>query len=75
MAEGRVPWSVWALGLPGVACLLLGMGLLAGVGSGFHPLLQASGAELVLIVSGVALLGTAGFPLVLARLADKDEAA
>ena len=50
-------------------------GLLAGFGAELHPLLQESGAGLVLIVSGVALVGSAAFPLVLAELAAKDDPA
>ena len=52
---------------------LTGALLLAGFGAGLHPLLQESGAGLVMIVSGVALVGSAAFPLVLAELAAKDK--
>ena len=53
--------------------LAAGALLLAGFGAGLHPLLQESGAGLVMIVSGVALVGSAAFPLVLAELAAKDK--
>ena len=64
--------GAWLLGIPGLACLIAGLLLLAGYGEGLHPLLQESGAGLVLVVSGVALVGSAAFPLVLAELAAKD---
>ena len=60
------------MGIPGLACLAAGLLLLAGFGADLHPLLEESGAGLVLLVSGVALLGSAAFPLVLAELAAKD---
>ena len=72
MALKRLPAGAWLLGIPGLACLIAGLLLLAGFGEGLHPLLQESGAGLVLIVSGVALVGSAAFPLVLAELAAKD---
>lgn len=72
MGLKRLPAGAWLLGLPGVACLLGGVALLAGFGEELHPLLQESGAGLVLLVSGVALVGSAAFPLVLAELAAKD---
>ncbi|MEN9428145.1 MAG: hypothetical protein RLZZ220_2494, partial [Pseudomonadota bacterium] len=61
------------LGVPGLLCFAAGALLLAGFGAGLHPLLQESGAGLVMIVSGVALVGSAAFPLVLAELAAKDK--
>ena len=66
MALKRLPAGAWLLGMPGLLCLV------AGFGAGLHPLLQESGAGLVMIVSGVALVGSAAFPLVLAELAAKD---
>lgn len=74
MALKRLPAGAWLMGIPGLACLIAGLLLLAGFGEGLHPLLQESGAGLVLIVSGVALVGSAAFPLVLAELAAKDKA-
>lgn len=74
MALKRLPAGAWLMGIPGLLCLLAGALLLAGLGTDLHPLLQESGAGLVLIVSGVALVGSAAFPLVLAELAAKDDA-
>lgn len=73
MALKRLPVGAWLLGVPGLLCLIAGVVLLAGLGVDLHPLLQESGAGLVLLVSGVALVGSAAFPLVLAELAAKDE--
>ena len=68
----NLPLSVWLLGLPGLVCLV-GSLVLAMVDLGqVHPLLDGAGAALALAVSGVALLGSAGFPLVLDRLARAD---
>ena len=72
MRRKRLPAGAWLLGLPGLACLVVGLLLLAGFGVEQHPLLQESGAGLVLLVSGVALVGSAAFPLVLAELAVRD---
>ena len=72
MALKRLPAGAWLLGIPGLACLAAGLVLLAGLGADLHPLLQESGAGLVLLVSCVALLGSAAFPLVLAELAARD---
>ena len=72
MALKRLPAGAWLMGIPGLACLAAGLLLLAGFGTGLHPLLEESGAGLVLLVSGVALLGSAAFPLVLAELAARD---
>lgn len=68
----RVPLASWLLGLPGALALLAGGLLLAVDNSQLPPLLAEPGAALVLIVSAVALLGSAGFPFVLARLAARD---
>ncbi len=70
----NIPLSAWLLGIPGTLCLLSGAVLLAGDFHTLHPLLADAGAGIVLIVSGIALLGSAGFPLVLSRLAAGDEA-
>ncbi|QID19695.1 hypothetical protein G3580_02600 [Nitrogeniibacter mangrovi] len=62
------------MGLSGLTCLLFGLALLLGIGTGLHPLLGSSGAGLAIVVSGVALVGSAGFPLVIARLTAQEEA-
>lgn len=66
------PISVWLMGVPGAACALFGLALLAGIGTGLHPLLANSGAGLAILVSGIALIGSAGFPLAFARLTARD---
>ena len=68
-----MPLAAWLLGVPGLLCLGAALALLAGFGADLHPLLGESGAGLVLLVSGIALLATAAFPLVLARLAAQDQ--
>lgn len=72
MGLKRLPVGAWLLGIPGLLCLIAGGLLLVGLEADLHPLLQESGAGLVLLVSGVALVGSAAFPLVLAELAAKD---
>ena len=64
MALKRLPAGAWLMGIPGLACLAAGLLLLAGFGTDLHPLLEESGAGLV--------LGSAAFPLVLAELAARD---
>ncbi|NMG33848.1 hypothetical protein GRF61_05210 [Azoarcus sp. TTM-91] len=68
-----IPLSAWLLGIPGLLCLLAGFALLVGDFSASHPILAEAGTALALIVSAVALLGSAAFPVVLARLAREDE--
>ncbi|MCB1916745.1 MAG: hypothetical protein KDG52_13650 [Rhodocyclaceae bacterium] len=52
----------------GIATLLAGLAVMAGLGDGLHPLLAMPGAGLALVVSAVALLASAAFPIVIARL-------
>ncbi|MCB1895439.1 MAG: hypothetical protein H6945_12860 [Zoogloeaceae bacterium] len=56
----------------GITTLVAGVAVMAGPGRQWHPLLAASRAGLALIVSAVALIGSAAFPIVLARLAAED---
>lgn len=70
-----LPLSTWLLGTPGLVCLIAGLVLAAGDFSRYHPMLAEPGTAIVLIVSAVALLGSAAFPAVLKRLADQDQAA
>jgi hypothetical protein len=59
----------------GVVCLLAGIAALAGLLNGVHPLFNDGlAAGLALIVSAVALILTAAFPLVLRRLAEREGA-
>ena len=67
-----IPLTAWLLGLPGLACLAAGVVLLAFDLGALHPLLGGAGAGLALLVSAIALLGSAAFPLVLRRLAERD---
>lgn len=75
MNTHNIPLSVWLLGIPGLICIVAGIVLLAGDFQRIHPLLGGAGAGLAAFVSGIALIGSAGFPLALSRLAARDEAA
>ncbi|WP_240794489.1 hypothetical protein [Azoarcus sp. DD4] len=70
-----LPLSAWLLGLPGLVCLAAGIALVAGDFGGIHPILAEPGTGLALIVSAIALLGSAAFPVALAHLARRDAAA
>jgi len=60
------------MGIPGLLCLLAG-GVLMGSDLGhIHPLLAETGSGLALLVSGIALLGSAAFPVALRRLSLQD---
>ena len=67
-----VPVATWLIGLPGLVCLAGGLTLIVGDFGHLHPILAESGTGIVLVVSAIALLGTAAFPLVLRRLAAAD---
>lgn len=67
-----IPLAAWLLGLPGIACLTAGAALLVGDFGAYHPILAEPGTGLALLVSALALLGSAAFPVVLARLAHGD---
>jgi hypothetical protein len=71
--RASLPFSALALATLGLPCLAYGAALLFGVGSFGHPLLAEPGAGLALAVTGVALIGSAGFPFVLRRLANAEE--
>lgn len=68
----RTPRAALLLVAAGMLCSLLGLLLAVGVGRTLHPLLAADGADVVLVVSGVALASSGLFPVVLARLAARD---
>lgn len=68
----RYPFSFVALCLLGLAATLPGLASLAGVGGLIHPVLDDPMAGLAFIVSALALFGSAGFPLVLARLREQE---
>ena len=69
----RVPWLAWFMALCGAATTVFGLALMFGAGRDWHPLLAEDGAGVVFLVSGIALAGSAAFPLVLRRLASADE--
>lgn len=63
------------MALCGIAAALFGLALMLGAGGDWHPLLAEDGAGVVFLVSGIALIGSAAFPIVLRRLANDDERA
>lgn len=69
------PLFAWLLALAGALLMLFGLALMLGAGVGWHPLLAESGAGVVFLVSGIALAGSAAFPMVLRRLAAQDHRA
>jgi hypothetical protein len=66
-ARFRLPLSAVVLGLLGAAALAGGLLALLGQLKHFHPLLNRDGG-LSLVVSGVALVLSASFPLAIAFL-------
>lgn len=68
------PWTFLVFTAIGVLCLLAGIGALAGLLQGTHPLLNDAMAGWALIVSAVAALLTGAFPLALRRLAEREGA-
>lgn len=69
----RWPLSARIMGTLGALCLCAGLALLAGLGTTLHPLLDNAGAGLAILVSGISLIGSAAFPVVIARLMARDE--
>ena len=68
----RYPFSFVALTALGILCALPGIVSLAGFGASLHPVLEDPMAGLAFIVSAVALLGSAAFPLVIEKLKEND---
>ncbi len=68
MTPRRYPLSFLVLGALGILCALPGLLSVAGFGAAIHPVLADPMAGLAFLVSAVALLGSAAFPLVIARL-------
>lgn len=68
----RLPLSAWLLAVPGLVCLAAGLTLMIGDFSTSHPVLAEAGTAIVLLVSALALLGSAAFPALLQRLASHD---
>ena len=66
------PLSTLILGLLGILTAIPGLASLTGMGQALHPVLEDPMAGLAFVVSAIALLGSAAFPLVMRRLADAD---
>lgn len=71
----RIPLTAWILGLCGIACMIAGLFVVASDMGSIHPILGDTGTGIALIASAVALIGSAAFPVALARLADRDRPA
>ena len=56
-----------------VLCMVPALLSFAGQGARLHPVLAEPMAGLAFLVSAVALAGSGAFPLVLARLAERDQ--
>ena len=70
----RYPFSFIALTALGGLCAIPGLVSLAGFGAVIHPLLDDPMAGLAFIVSAIALFGSGAFPLVIAKLKEKEGA-
>lgn len=70
----RYPTSFIVLTALGILCTIPGAISLAGFGAIIHPVLDDPMAGLAFIVSAVALFGSGGFPLVIARLKENESA-
>lgn len=70
----RYPLSFIALTALGGLCAIPGLVSLAGFGAVIHPLLDDPMAGLAFIVSAIALFGSGAFPLVIAKLKEKEGA-
>ncbi|MCX7166270.1 MAG: hypothetical protein NTV11_08335 [Rhodocyclales bacterium] len=68
------PWTFVIFTALGGIGLLAGIGALAGMLRGVHPLFNDDMAGWALIVSAVACFLTGAFPLVLRRLAEREGA-
>lgn len=69
----RYPVSFVVLTALGVATAIPGFISLLGFGVWLHPILEDPMAGLAFVVSAVALLGSAAFPLVIEKLREADE--
>jgi len=68
------PVSFIVFTMLGIACLVIAVAVLAGIGAQLHPLLADEGTGVAMLVTAVALFLTGGFPLVLRRLAEREGA-
>jgi hypothetical protein len=64
----RFPLSFITLTGLGLLVTVPGVAAVMGYGARIHPLLSDTGAGIALLVSGVALIGSGMFPLVISRL-------
>lgn len=74
VAMRRYPASFLILSVLGALCAIPGLLSLAGFGALIHPVLDDPMAGLAFIVSAVALIGSAAFPLVIAKLKAGEDA-
>ncbi|MFT3757525.1 hypothetical protein [Thauera sp.] len=72
--QRRLPLSALVLFVLAALCMVLAVICFAGAGGQLHPVLAEPIAGLAFLVSAVALAGSGAFPLVISRLAAKDEA-
>lgn len=70
----RYPLSFVSLAGLGVLCAIPGVVSLAGFGAELHPVLGDPMAGLAFIVSAIALIGSAAFPLVIEKLKEDEGA-
>lgn len=68
----RIPVLSWLLFGLAVLCLIPALLSFAGLGALLHPALADAFAGLAFLVSAIALAGSAAFPLVIARLVERD---
>jgi hypothetical protein len=68
-----VPLTARVLFMLAGLCLLPAVACFAGEGARLHPALADPMAGLAFLVSAIALAGSGAFPLVMARLAQRDE--
>ena len=68
----RYPFSFIALTTLGTLCAIPGALSLAGFGASIHPILEDPMAGLAFIVSAIALIGSAAFPLVIKKLQESE---
>ncbi len=71
--SARMPLSALVLFVLAALALIPALMSFAGEGARFHPALSDPMAGLAFLVSAIALAGSGAFPLVLARLARRDD--
>lgn len=68
----RYPLSFLVLTTLGLLCAIPGLISIVGFGASLHPVLEDPMAGLAFLVSAVALLGSAAFPLAIAKLKESE---